>query len=117
MEDSSFADRMALLSAAKRAVVALRYNRGLSRAFLARSRVRQAVPAEQKFSIGDQVFYWRGLTKRKHDLGHPLTWTGSRRRLRSEQRVGEPSQHDLEVLRASCSIGRSGGASSLASSI
>ena len=52
-----------MLGAARRAALAARYSRGLSRAFLARSRVNQSVPAEHQFSIGDRVFYWRARKK------------------------------------------------------
>lgn len=74
MEDRSFADRISLLSSARRASLALRYQRGLSRAFLARSRVTSAIPADHVFSDGDQVFYWRGRAKRKQDCSQ--RWVG-----------------------------------------
>ena len=64
-DDPAFADRIALLGAAQRAATGLRYARGLSRAFLARSRVHDAAPAQHQFSLGDQVYYWRGRGRKR----------------------------------------------------
>eukprot|EP00974_Lingulodinium_polyedra_P084146 8148258-Lingulodinium_polyedra.AAC.1 len=63
--DRSFAQRVGMLRAAQQSVIALRYSRELSRAFLAKSRGTAADPAQTRFSIGDQVFYWRGQGKKK----------------------------------------------------
>ena len=57
--EPEFAERISLMSAAQRSVVALRYNRTLSRAILARSRITGATPAQLQFQVGDQVFYYR----------------------------------------------------------
>ena len=65
--DPTFADRIALLRAAQRAASGLRYTRGLGRAFLARSRVHDAATAQHQFSLGDQVYYWRGRGRAKRD--------------------------------------------------
>ena len=43
------------------------YSRGLSRAFLARSRASDVAPAQHQFSLGDQVYYWRGRGRAKRD--------------------------------------------------
>ena len=64
-DDNQFAERLELVSAVQRGATAVRYSRGLSKAFLARSRAKESVPAEHHYSIGDQVFYWRGVGKKK----------------------------------------------------
>ncbi|CAE8634312.1 unnamed protein product, partial [Polarella glacialis] len=61
-QDHTFADRVAMQSAAQRSAVGLHYSRALSRAFLARARTSQ--PAAASFAVGDQVYYWRGIVKR-----------------------------------------------------
>lgn len=63
-DDASFRDQNDLLSTARRATAVSRYHRGLSRAFLARTRLRETLPAEHQFAIGDQIFYFRGSSKR-----------------------------------------------------
>lgn len=74
LEDPSFADRISLLSSARRAGLALRYHRGVPCAVVARSHVTSVVPADHLFSMGGQVFYWRGPTKRRRDWAQ--RWLG-----------------------------------------
>ena len=65
VENKTFADRIALMSAAQRSTAALRYSRSFSHALVARSRGDKALPAQARFQLGDQVFYWRGIGVKK----------------------------------------------------
>ena len=73
-QDPDFTRRVGMLAAAKRSVASLRYSRGLSKAFSARSRSEASVPAKWTYNVGDQVFYWRGSTKNKAQWMH--RWLG-----------------------------------------
>ena len=64
-DDVPFQNRVAMISAAQRAVSSVEFNRALSRAALARSRASGADPVQTVFSIGDQVYYWRKNPARK----------------------------------------------------
>ena len=72
--DPTFAERVMLLAAARRSVAALSANVGIARAFAARSRGEASVPAITVCQVGDQVFYWRGVSKAKSAWAHP--WHG-----------------------------------------
>ena len=63
-EDPEFAQRIAIQAASQRSIVGLRYSRALARAFLARSRASSTDPVASQFQIGDQVFYWRGVSEK-----------------------------------------------------
>jgi hypothetical protein len=63
-----------LLAAARRSVAALSANVGIARAFAARSRGEASVPAITVYQVGDQVFYWRGVSKAKSAWAH--RWHG-----------------------------------------
>lgn len=66
-DDPDFSDRLQMLAAANRAATAAHYHRGLAKAFLARSRIKESLPAQHKFECGDQVFYFRGASKSKRE--------------------------------------------------
>ena len=72
--DPTFAEHVMLLSAARRSVAALSANVGIARAFAARSRGEASVPAITVYQVGDQVFYWRGVSKAKSAWAH--RWHG-----------------------------------------
>ena len=63
-EDPQFAQRIAIQAAAQRSIVGLRYSRALAKAFLARSTASSTDPVSTQFQIGDQVFYWRGVSEK-----------------------------------------------------
>ena len=81
--DKPFSERVAMLASAQRAHLALRYSRSLSHAITARHRGGPALPAQARFQLGDQVYYWRGTTKiRPNGLSsgmYPLWSLGSKR--------------------------------------
>ena len=76
-EDPQFAQRIAIQSAAQRSIVGLRFSRALSRAFLARSRSTSTEPVACQIQIGDQVFYWRGVSQKGQKPSHwAMRWRG-----------------------------------------
>ena len=72
--DPTFAERVLLLATARRSVAALSANVGIARAFAAPSRGEASVPAITVYQVGDQVFYWRGVSKAKSAWAH--RWHG-----------------------------------------
>ena len=54
-----------MLSAAQSSIISARYSHALSRAFLARARASDKVTSKIRFSVGDQVMFWRGSNKKK----------------------------------------------------
>ena len=75
--DRTFAQRVAMLAAAQKSVIALRYSRALSRALAARSRGEDRfTQVSAKFSIGDQVSYWRGTGKYRSKSAWAGRWHG-----------------------------------------
>ena len=75
--DRSFAQRVAMLAAAQRSIIALRYSRALSRALVARSRGEDRfTQVSARFSIGDQVSYWRGVGKYRSKSAWAGRWHG-----------------------------------------
>ena len=74
-DDKTFDDRIAAMAAAKRSIAALKYSRGLAKAYAARSRADAALPAEHAYSVGDQCYYWRGVTKEKKGMGTSVDGT------------------------------------------
>eukprot|EP00974_Lingulodinium_polyedra_P046287 4436070-Lingulodinium_polyedra.AAC.1 len=60
-----FRELISLVAAAQRSVAAMEYHAKFSRAFMARSRGAHADPAPAEFMVGDQVFYWRGHSRRQ----------------------------------------------------
>ena len=63
-----------MLCAAQRSIIGSRYNRALSRAFLARARSSGNVTSKLRFAVGDQVMYWRGNNKKKAQWS--MRWCG-----------------------------------------
>ena len=62
--DRTFAQRVAMLAAAQKSVIALRYSRALSRALAARSRGEDRfTQVSGNISIGAQVRNWRGTAQ------------------------------------------------------
>jgi hypothetical protein len=72
--DRSFKERIAMLAASQRSMVALQYSTAISKAMVARSRTESGQPSSLKFSIGDQVYYFRGVGKAKSAWAH--RWHG-----------------------------------------
>ena len=66
-DDPDFSDRLQMVAAANRAATAAHYHRGLAKAFLARSRIKESLPAQHKFECGDQAFYFRGGSTSKRE--------------------------------------------------
>ena len=73
-EDEGFDRRIAMRVAAERSITALKYSRRVAKAFSARSRADGSLPVEHLFQTGDQVYYWRGVTKAKSQWAH--RWMG-----------------------------------------
>ena len=53
--DRSFRERIAMLAASQRSMVALQYSTAISKAMVSRSRAEAGQPSSLRFSIGDQV--------------------------------------------------------------
>ena len=64
-EDKNFDTRIAIMAAAKRSITALKYNRRQAKAFSSISRAEASLPAQHLYNVGDQCYYWRGVTKTK----------------------------------------------------
>ena len=62
-EEPQFAERLSLMKAAQRAIVAARYDKQISKAMLARSRGTGADPVTATYRTGDAVYYWRHNAK------------------------------------------------------
>ena len=65
--DKRFAERVAMMSSAQRAHIAMRYSKSISHAITARHRGDRALPPQVRFQLGDQVYTWRGNNKAKAD--------------------------------------------------
>ena len=63
-----------MMASAQRAHLALRYSKSLSHTITERRRGGRALPAQARFQLGDQVFYWRGNNKTKADWA--FVWHG-----------------------------------------
>ena len=73
-EDKGVDRRIAMKVAAERSITALKYSRRVAKAFSARSRADGSLPVEHLFQTGDQVYYWRGVTKAKSQYGRIVGW-------------------------------------------
>ena len=79
---------------AQRSITSTKYNKALSRAFLARARSANYAPLQIRFAVGGQVMHWRGNNKRQsqwvsrqlettlNSLGAQMFWNSPRHRLR-----------------------------------
>ena len=72
--DRNFRERIAMLAASQRSMVALQYSAAISKAMVARSRAESGQPSSLKHTIGDQVYYFRGVGKAKAAWAH--RWHG-----------------------------------------
>ena len=63
--DRSFRERVAMTAAAQRSIISLRYSTAISKAMVSRARGDATTPVDLKYSLGDQVYYWRGHGKSK----------------------------------------------------
>ena len=73
-EDTSFAERLALMSGAQRAFAQMRHSSALARAFRSRARGAASYPSDVLFHVGDRVYYWRGKALKKSDWSN--RWIG-----------------------------------------
>ena len=64
-DDFAYQRNVAMLAEAQRSIISTRYNKALSRAFLARASSADNAPSQSVFTVGDQVMYWRRNNKRK----------------------------------------------------